>query len=268
MATKDYAAIAKSRIRKPGAPRPPRLLVYGRNKKGKTRFCNTAPNILILDPEDGTAYEKSREGCDVWPLDQWDDLNEAYNYLKSGKHSYEWVALDGITKIANMSLRWVMKEDEERSLNSRPGQVDQRTYGKSGEMIKGVLHNFHSLRNLGLIITAQERMIEVNELGDSEDEDAETVSHQFVPDLPKGCRSAVNSVVDLIGRIYVVRGEFQRKIKREGKIETISYNMERRLWVGPHGTFETGYRSEYNLPDVIRNPTVPRVTRAIQEGKV
>lgn len=273
---KDYAAIAAAKIHKPGQRRRmPRILVYSRNKKGKTRFCTTAPNVLILDPETGTTEEK-RSAPDVWPLDSWDDLNEAYQFIKSGGKSpitgepYKWVAIDGATRLSNMSLRWVMHQEEERNLERRPGQVGKQDYGRSGEMFKGVLHNFHALDTIGLIITAQERMIEVEELGE-EDEDADSVTAMFVPDLPKGIRSACNSIVDVIGRIYTVRGTFPKQFKKRGTNEVITKEVEgvhRRLWIGPHASYDTGYRSDFDLPDFLTTPTVPALIRAMREGKV
>src|SRR5690349_22812622 len=100
---KDYAAIARSRITKPSqrAERKPRILVYSRNKKGKTRFGATAPNVLVLDPEHGTA-EESRIDPDVWPITTWEDMDDVYKFLREGKHNYEWVVVDGLTRTANM----------------------------------------------------------------------------------------------------------------------------------------------------------------------
>lgn len=272
---KDYAAIAASKIRKPGTnKRKPRLLVYGRNKKGKTRFCTSAPNVLILDPETGTEEEK-KASPDVWPIEKWDDIHDAYMFLRGGGKSpltgdpYQWVALDGCTRISNMALRWVMSQAEERSLERKPGQVGKQDYGKAGEMFKGILLNLHSLRDIGVILTAQERMVEI-ENPDESDEEVHTVAATFVPDLPKGARSAVNSMVDLIGRIYVFRGTYKKKFREKGTDKIIEKDVEgiqRRLWVGPHALYDTGYRSEFVMPDTILNPTVPSVIAAMREGK-
>src|SRR5690242_17320077 len=143
---KDYAAIARSRITKPSqrAERKPRILVYSRNKKGKTRFSATAPKVLVLDPEFGTSEEKKLDP-DVWPIQSWEDMDDVYKFLREGKHDYEWVAVDGLTRIANMSLRYVMFQAEQRDLDRRPGQVGKQDYGKSGELIKAMLYNFHNL---------------------------------------------------------------------------------------------------------------------------
>ncbi len=279
---KDYAAIAKARITKPSntsRARKPRFLVYGRNKKGKTRFCATAPNVLICDPEDGTAEEK-RIDPDTWPITQWSDLDDVYHFLKSGGakspttgQPYEWVALDGMTRMLGQALGFVSGQQAERDLSRKPGQIDQRTYGQANRMIEATLHNFHSLRHIGLIITAQERVVEIENMEDlGEDDDATPAAYQYVPDLTKGARAPLNQVVDIIGRIYVVRGEFtvKRRVVKDGKryIKNVDTKTQRRLYIGPHEMYDTGIRTGYDIPDFIKEPTVASLTRAMREGKV
>lgn len=260
MAGKDYAAIAASKITRPSqSTRPPRFLVYSRNKKGKTTFC-TSPgqdNVLILDPEEGTEG-MVRKDPHRWAIDNWTDLDDAYQYLKLGKHPYKWVALDGLTKFSNMSLRYVMSQEEERDITRRPGMVQMKDYGKSGELMKGVLNNFHSLR-MGVIFTAQERVIEVTDDPEGDDEDAESSSVIYVPDLPKGVRGAANSIVDVIGRLYTVKLDHPKTGEKV---------IQRRMWVEPHIAFDTGYRSDYRLPPFIKGPTVPKLVQLLREGKV
>lgn len=276
---KDYAAIAARRIhRVTEHERAPRILVYGRNKKGKTRFCATAPGVLILDPEGGTKYE-TKLNPDVWPVSEWSDIEEAYGAVKSGIKSkktgkpYEWVALDGMTKMLSMAIGFVSKQQGERDLARMPNQTDQRTYGMANKMVEGVLTNFHSLRNVGLIMTAQERMETIENMEDlGDDEDATPAGYMYVPDLTKGARAPLNQVVDVIGRIYVVRGEFTRKVRvrgGDGKVvaKEVPVKAERRLWIGPHEMYDTGFRSEWDLPDFITNPSVPGMVRLIKEGK-
>jgi hypothetical protein len=277
--TKNYAAIAKAKITRPGASeRMPRVLVYGRNKKGKTRFCATAPDVLILDPEDGTVEEK-KLNPDVWQITKWEDLDEVYNFLKAGGKSpttgkpYQWVALDGMTKMLSMGIDFVSKQQAERDLTRQPNQVDQRTYGQANRMVEAALHNFHSLRSIGLIFTAQERVVEIENMEDlGDDDDAAPAAYQYVPDLTKGARAPLNQVVDLIARIYVVRGDFttKRRVRQGDKVVTkeVETKIQRRLWIGPHDMYDTGYRSGYELPDFIKDPTIASVTRALREGKV
>lgn len=247
---KDYAAIASQRITRPSEQkRFPKLLIYSRNKKGKTTFGLSAgvDNTLVLDPENGTA-EMTKKNPHVWHIKRWEDLDDAYNYLAYSDHPYQWVNVDGLTKLSNMALKYVMKLQEEKSLDRIPGLVQQRDYGKAGELMKDLLTRFHALP-LGVVFTAQERMEDAND--SEEDEEVEGATAAFVPDMPKGVRGYANSIVDVIGRLYVV--------KIDGK-------TERRLWIGEALKYDTGYRSDFVLPDYVRNPTIPKVVRLIRTG--
>lgn len=275
---KDYVAIARAKIATAGTGRMPRYLVYGRNKKGKTRFAATAPNVLIADPEDGTIAE-TKLNPDVWHVTEWADLDDIYHAVKSGIKSpktnkpYEWVALDGMTKMLSMAIDFVSRQQAERDLTRQPNQVDQRTYGQANRMVESMLHNFHSLRHIGLVFTAQERVVEIKDMEDlGDDDDASPAGYQYVPDLTKGARAPLNQVVDVIGRIYVVRGEFEtkRRVMVDGKpmIKKFQSKIQRRLFVAPHEMYDTGARTEYSLPDFIKEPTIASLTRALREGKV
>jgi hypothetical protein len=276
---KNYGAIAKAKIVRPGEGRMPRYLIYGRNKKGKTRFCATAPDVLIVDPEDGTA-EETKLDPDVWPITSWNELDEVYNFIKGGGKSpktgnpYQWVALDGMTRILTMAKDYIIGQQLERDLTKKPTDIDlRRVYGKANQLIESMLHNFHSLRGIGLIFTAQERVVEIEEMADmGDDSEATPSSYMYVPDLSPGARSPLNQVVDLIGRIYVVRGDFtvKRRVRVEGKIITreTETKLQRRLYISPHEMYDTGYRSGFELPEFLKDPTVASVNRAMREGKV
>jgi len=258
LASVDYAKIAASKIKRVGdIKKPPRYLFYARNKKGKTRLCASAPRTLILDPEWGT--KELDPDQPVWPIQKWDDMDEVFKYTKTQdfRKKYDWLSVDGLTRLSNMSLRKVMTQQEERDLDRIPGQVAQKDYGKAGELFKGMLFNFHNLP-VGVIYTAQERMEEVKaEQFDAEDEDMESAQIRFLPDLPRGVRSSVNAIVDCIGRLYVVKVD----IKGEER-------LQRRLWIAPTEAYDTGYRSDHELPNCLKNPTVPKLQRLLATGKV
>lgn len=256
--TKDYTKIAAAKISRPSErpARLPRILVYSRNKKGKTQLCTTAPDVLIADPEGGTDQMVEIDPR-TWKVENWQDIDDLYKYLKLGDHDYKWVSLDGVTRMHNMALRWVMSQAEERDISRKPGVVDRRDYGKAGELTKGMLHNFNSLP-MGVIFTAQERQEAPFDEAEDDDDSAEATT-SFVPDIPKGARAALNSIVDVIGRLYVVRVDSKTEDRQV---------IQRRLWVEPHPAYDTGYRSDFVLPAFIKNPTIPKIVQLIQQGKV
>lgn len=263
---KDYAKIAAARMYRPGEiKRMPRFLVYSRNKKGKTTFCLSAgvEKTIILDPEHGSD-EMKKKNPHVWGIEKWEDMDDAYEFLRHVNrcpfdacpekgHPFTWVGVDGLTKMSNMALKYVMKLEIEKSLTRIPGMVQLKDYGKSGELLKDMLAKYHNLPQ-GIIFTSQERQVEA--FDSEEDEEYEDTAAAYVPDLPKGARGAANSIVDVIGRLYVVRTQDDPPKK------------ERRLWVGESAKYDTGYRSDFVLPDTIRNPSIPRLVTLMRTGEI
>lgn len=266
---KDYMNIAKRRITQPSKQKSyRRFLFYARNKKGKTTLALSGgvKRTLVLDPEHGTDTLKSSDPY-VWHIEKWEDLNEAYNFLRLGPTSpkdlgvgpetepFVYVAVDGVTRMNNMALRYVMHQAELKDLDRRPGMVDRRDYNKSGELMKQMILNFHALP-LNVIYTSQERRMD----DESSDDTAES-STFYVPDLPQGVRGSMNSIVEVIGRLYTTRVTV--KLPRGGGTEE---RMQRRLWLDVHESYDTGYRSEFKLPEMIKKPTIPKLESLMLSG--
>lgn len=265
---KDYVAIARKKVnRAQDAKWYPKFLVYGRNKKGKTTFALSAgvDKTLVLDPEQGTDTMRSLNPW-RWPITRWQDIADAMGALRTGTLSphlltgegpeepFEYLAVDGLTRMNNYALKYIGRLEEQKDLDRRPGIIDRRDYNKSGELMKDFLAQCHALQ-MGVIYTAQERM----KTFDSGDDDTENESVFFVPDLPDGVRGAANSLVDLIGRIYVTRVEVKNSDKTK---------PQRRLYIGVHDRYDTGFRSDFGdkLPEFVRYPTVPKLTKILSEG--
>jgi hypothetical protein len=262
---KDYAAIAAKRMYRPAdRERMPRFLIYSRNKKGKTYFSTSAgiAHTLLIDPESGADEMKSKNPH-IWPVSRFSDMDEVYEFCRhvnecpfkgceyGEKHPFKWIGVDGLTRINNMALKHVMRLQEERSLDRVPGMVAQKDYGKSGELMKDMLVKFHNLQQ-GIVFTAQERQVEAQD--SEEDEDYEDSSSWYVPDLPKAVKGSANSIVDVIGRLYVVRTADDPP------------KAERRLWLGESAKYDTGYRSDFVLPDYMKSPTIPKLVHLMRTG--
>lgn len=262
---KDYDKIAKEKITKPSKKQAKRrFLIYARKKKGKSTLAQTANElggkhkVLMVDPEEGTDWMKIKDP-DVWHVERWEDMDDVLGFIRKGNHDYTYVAIDGMTKINHMALRFIMKMEEDARIDRRPGIVDRRDYNKSGELVKDLMLRIDAL-NIGVIYTAQERMYTA---GDDDDDELAEASTFYVPDLPQGVRGELNSLVDVIGRLYVVNVDF--KNKKSG--ETVT-KPQRRLWIGHHPSYDTGFRSEFELPDMVKNPTIPKLIKLIDEGSL
>jgi AAA domain len=268
MAEKDYRKVARDKMYRPSSvERKPKILVYSRNKKGKTRFGTSAgvDTTIVFDPEYGTS-EMRQADPHVWPIVKWSDMDDAIEWLRNVNecpickptHSFGWACVDGLTRLSNMALKHVGKLEEERSLTRIPGLLDpRRDYNKAGELLKDMLVRFHNMHDIGVIYTAQERMQEAND--SEEDSDSGETEVTYVPDLPKSVRGHANSLVDIIGRLYVVKVENPK----DPNGDPIT---QRRLWIGDSLKYDTGYRSDFVLPDYLRNPTVLKLVRLMREG--
>lgn len=253
-----YSQWASRNIHKP-RDRKPSIHIYSRSKVGKTYFCASAPKVLILDPvgENGTDQLKKNKP-DVITVNGWRDFDNIYKYIKSGQHEYEYIAFDGMTRFSNMALHYVRAQQEEIDLSRTPGMVSLPDYRKANELVKGMLNNFHTLP-IGKIYTSHERRLESEKADVEPDEESMPQKVRYVPDLPNGVRSSVNALADVIGRLY--------KVKTAHPEDENKIIVRRRIWLGYDEMLDTGFRSEYKLPDYLGAPTVPRLVNLIENGK-
>lgn len=263
---RDYLAIAKRSVTTPKLLKSfRRLLVYGRNKKGKSTFATSAgrANTLVIDAEHGTDTMLKKNPY-VWHVSKWQDLQDVMGAIRLGTLSpaslgvgpetepFSWLVPDTLTRFNNLALRHIMSIEEDRNLDRKPGLVDRRDYFKSGELMKEFLMQAHSLP-INICYTAQERMKSIGSI--EEDDDSAEADYVMVPDLPDAVRGAANSWVEVIGRIYTVPVEVKEKTVQQ-----------RRLWIAPNDRYDTGYRSDFVLPDFLRAPTIPKLVKMMEEG--
>lgn len=215
-----------------------KVLVYGKNKVGKTRFAYKAPKVIGVDiNEKGTASVRNMPGA-MFPAREWADMTYIYWYLRQGNHEYQTVVLDTITQMQHMCLKFVLKENEDRDPNKDPSTPIQRDWLKMAELMKPMLLNFRNLP-MHVVFLAQER--------NRDDDDG---NKWVVPDLSPGVLGTALSCVSIIGHM------FQHQVRVVDK----STKKETKRWyphmlVGPHSEYPTGDRTG-SLRPVVRNPTM------------
>lgn len=216
-----------------------KLCVYGRNGVGKTTFIGSSElKTLIIDcNEKGTLSVRKRENVDVFSLEQWEQLDWVYWYLRSGDHEYQVAAIDTITGLAVRCMKWVLKEDALRDMSRDPLMPDKRHWGKLGEAMKDAVTRFRNLP-MHVIFTAQEKTSTI------EDDEAGGTLLETHPELSPAPRSMLLGAVDIAGRLYT------REVEKAGKKE-----IERRMLVGPHPRYVSKDRTG-QLGLVQRRPTL------------
>jgi phage nucleotide-binding protein len=226
-----------------------KVLVYGRNGMGKTRFACTAPKCLVVDvAEKGTKSVRTYKDVDVYPARSWREVVWAYWFLKAGGHEYESVVLDTITGMQNVCMVEVLKEAGDRDPTKDPKTASMRDWGKLAQLMKEQLLNFRNLP-MHVIFTAQERTY------DNEEEER----LERVPDLSPGSRATATACVDIIGRIY----RKERRWAAKGGKEKVKW--ETRMLVGPHDDYVTKDRTGV-LGRIVVEPSIPNILEAMEHG--
>lgn len=195
-------------------------LIYGDSGVGKTVLAGTAPKALILTVEaEGTESARAMgSDADEWVCDTWEDLQEAFQWLKSGGIAhYEWVVVDSISEMEELCWRAHL----EKMARDKPGtrSVDKpalEDYQIIGNRVKRLVDQFNRLK-INVLYTAQVMRRNV------EDEDGEEI--ELRQPLLGSARNGVTSqkvcgMVTLVGLLVPVKGDPEKGI-----------SASRRLWV-------------------------------------
>jgi phage nucleotide-binding protein len=221
-----------------------KMCVYGRNKSGKTHFAGSSNlKTLIIDCEEkGTETLVGRDNIEVYELSRWEELDWIYWHLKANDHDFEVVAIDTVTMLSTLGLKWVLGDNMDPSAD--PLMPDRRHYGKLNMALSQAMINWRNLP-LHVLFLAQER----TETVEDETDEMATLS-EIVPSLTKGPRTTLLGAVGTIGRIYT--RQVTKKNKTTGK--TVE-RTERRMLVGTSEKFAGGTRIK-NMPRILVNPTL------------
>lgn len=229
-----------------------RILVYGKNGVGKTRFAATGPKPLIIDcNEKGTMSIRNMKDVKVFRIETWTDIDFIFWYLQSAKHDRKTVALDTITSLAQLCMRFVLGDESSRDPTQDPFMPSKREWGKVGELMRTVILNFRNLP-MHVVFLAQERK------GFTDDEDEGT---EVFPEVSPSVRSTLTAAVDIIGHQFIKEVVVKQK---GGKQKS---RPDFRMRIGPHETYVTKDRSDSALPGIIRNPNLGSMIKVLQGGE-
>jgi hypothetical protein len=227
-----------------------KILVYARNKKGKTRFAASAPSVLIVDINERGTLSAKGSGAKVIQVSSWAEIDAVYWFLARGDHPYKSVALDTLTAMNAVCLSRVLREGHKRDPDKDPKVARRQDWGTTASLMREMLLRYRNLP-MHVIFTAQERK-------EGDPEEGEPI--EILPDLPAGSRGAALGAVDLVGRLYRTKKPRSKGNKKKGT------EWETRMLVGDHDVYETGSR-EIVLDRIIRNPTVPKIIEAAKSSK-
>lgn len=188
------------------------IIIYGDSGIGKTVFAGTCEEGLFLGTETG-AISAKRQGsqAELWPIDDWDDLVAAYDYLKNEDHPYRWVMIDSVTEMQEKARQWILNRAVEENDSRDPDLFAIQDYQKWYNMYKRFVRAFNALP-VNVLYTALPYRVEVET-----DDDLEPLVLPLIEG--KGFQyaqwtCAQMHVVGYYGKRMVGKGDERREVRR------------------------------------------------------
>lgn len=227
------------------------MLVYGRSGTGKTTFAGTWPKpALVLDVnEKGTDSISNVEGVDVIQINEWQDFEDLYWYIKSSGSQYKTVVIDQVTSMQEMACAQAMA-DKDKS------QMSQQLWGIAGGYMKTWLVNYRNLTDDGInvLFIAHDRTTKGDEDSSTEDQIDPSIGPRVMPSVA----TLLNGAVKVIAQSYV------REVFDEDKERVIEFCHR----IAPHPYFITKMRNPpgTNIPESVVNPTYDQILSLMTSG--
>lgn len=153
------------------------IMVYGTSGIGKTVFAGSDDKVLFIAPEDSGTISAKRFGskADRWPVNNWNDLLEAYEYvyeqIELDEFDYDWIIIDSLTEMQYMAMQHVLKQVVDDNPNRDPDVPAIQDWQRYYIIFEKMIRAYNDL-DVNVLYTALDRKVE-----DAEGEDF------YVPDI-------------------------------------------------------------------------------------
>lgn len=218
-------------------------LFYGRAGTGKTTLASTFPApILHLDiREKGTDSIVDVPDIDTVAIDEWDEFEQVYWYLKANPTKYKTVVIDAVSQLQDFAVDAAVAESGKNN-----DVVSKREWGIAAGKMKTWIINYRDLVDLGIAVVflAHDRAQEGEEGEEGE------LMPSMGPRVMPSVASVLTASVKLIGNTFV------KEVTQKQDNGTIKRDVIYCLRIGPHAYYETKIRQPKGsyVPDVLENP--------------
>lgn len=219
-------------------------LFYGKAGTGKTTVAATFPKPLLhLDiREKGTDSIADMKEVDTLSIEDWEQFEQVYWYLKSPENKYKTVVIDAVSQLQDFALIAALAENNK----DEGAPVSKRDFGVAAGRLKTWIINYRDLvdDNINVVFLAHDRTNEGEEGDDGE------MTPSVGPRLMPSVASVLTAAVKIIGNTFVK--ESHEKLEG-GKVKrSVVYCMR----LGPHAYYTTKVRQPKGsyAPEIIEDP--------------
>lgn len=136
------------------------IMIYGDTGSGKTAQIASLPGkVLILASEStimlvvkkqiermGLNWAKEKKRFKIWRIRSWQDLEDAYIWLRDNQSVFDWVAIDSATSVQTRAMRAAMEAAVKRNPEKRDIDLpDRGEHQKMQNAMKRMIVDFNEL---------------------------------------------------------------------------------------------------------------------------
>lgn len=232
-------AISLASIKRSGAARPPRTILYGTSGIGKSSFGASAENPIFISTEAGL----DAISVDAFPLcKSWDEVMECFATLITEDHAFKTVILDSLDWTERLIWEQVAKDNNVKSIENigyGKGYKEAISYWRA---LLDTLDACRDEKGMQVILLAHSKIKRFDDpLNDPYD--------RYMLDLHDGAASILMEWCDIMAfahyRISTIKtdaGFNQKHTRAVGSGDRVIHTQERPSWVA---------KSRWSLPDTM-----------------
>jgi len=237
-------AIQMSDLKRMRGNDPPRILLYGPEKGGKTTLASEFPSPIFLQTEEGTG---TLEIDTFGKLSSFADVMDAVSSLYQEEHQFKTVVVDSITALQAMIYAETGERGDEKG--NKKNRIEDFGYGKGYVYALAVWQEFLD----GLLALRRDRGMIILLIAHSRIErfdDPETVAYsRYEIDLHEKARDLIKREVDAI---LLLKPDVTIKVEEQGfNKQRARADGGRSVWLNTSSRPAYAAGNRYDLPERI-----------------